>query len=406
MAMTRQSIKKDSIIMRTIEELVPQEHDVRKLDSCMDWDFIYPLVKDLYSDFGRPSIDPVVLFKMVFINILFGIHSMRRTCKEIQVNLAYRWFLGIAMEDKVPNYSTWSQNYIRRYGDSEVFHHIFIRILKQAIEYGFVDLETVYGDSTHQKANANKNKYTDEEVEIVKRVYDDELLKEINEDRIAHGKKPLKETKAEELNYDEETGNIAWTRPTFGGNLLATIMCPDHRPQIGTVRPGVFKKGERNEDNKPEIITEDIHIAAERIRTRLVEVLKDLDAGDVNLESAEVIVSGGRGVGGPEGFEPLKELADLLGGVVGASRAAVDAGWIGHVHQVGQTGKTVGPKLYIACGISGAIQHAAGMSGSDVIVAINKDPDAPIFNMADYGVVGDLKLVIPELIKQIKESRK
>ena len=208
MAMTRQSIKKDSIIMRTIEELVPQEYDVRKLDSCMDWDFIYPLVKDLYSDFGRPSIDPVVLFKMVFINILFGIHSMRRTCKEIQVNLAYRWFLGIAMEDKVPNYSTWSQNYIRRYGDSEGFHHIFTRILKQAIEYGFVDLETVYGDSTHQKANANKNKYTDEEVEIVKRVYDDELLKEINEDRIAHGKKPLKETKAEELNYDEETGSL------------------------------------------------------------------------------------------------------------------------------------------------------------------------------------------------------
>jgi electron transfer flavoprotein alpha subunit len=208
------------------------------------------------------------------------------------------------------------------------------------------------------------------------------------------------------VDYDEETGNIAWTRPTFGGNLLATIMCPEHRPQIGTVRPGVFKKGERNENHHPEIIKEDIHVTAERIRTRLVEVIRELDAENVNLESADIIVSGGRGVGGPEGFAPLKELADLLGGVVGASRAAVDSDWIGHVHQVGQTGKTVGPKLYIACGISGAIQHVAGMSGSDTIVAINKDPDAPIFRIADYGIVGDLKLVIPALIKEIKESRK
>ncbi len=207
------------------------------------------------------------------------------------------------------------------------------------------------------------------------------------------------------VDYDEETGNIAWTRPTFGGNLMATIMCPEHRPQIGTVRPGVFKKGERNDDNQPEIIHEDIHIAADRIRTHVVEVIRELNAENVNLESADVIVAGGRGVGGPEGFEPLKELADLLGGVVGASRAAVDSDWIGHVHQVGQTGKTVGPKLYIACGISGAIQHVAGMSGSDIIVAINKDPDAPIFGMADYGIVGDLKQVIPALIKEIKASR-
>lgn len=207
------------------------------------------------------------------------------------------------------------------------------------------------------------------------------------------------------VDYDENTGNIAWTRPTFGGNLLATIMCPDHRPQIGTVRPGVFKKGERNEDNRPEIVAEDIHVTADRIRTRLVEVIREMNAENINLESAEVIVAGGRGVGGPEGFAPLKELADLLGGVVGASRAAVDSDWIGHVHQVGQTGKTVGPKLYIACGISGAIQHVAGMSGSDTIVAINKDPDAPIFNIADYAVVGDLKLVIPALIKEIRESR-
>jgi len=208
------------------------------------------------------------------------------------------------------------------------------------------------------------------------------------------------------VDYDEETGNIAWTRPTFGGNLMATIMCPEHRPQIGTVRPGVFKKGERNEANQPEIIREDIHVTAERIRTELLEVIRELDAANVNLEGADIIVSGGYGVGGPEGFAPLQELADLLGGVVGASRAAVDAGWIGHVHQVGQTGKTVGPKLYIACGISGAIQHVAGMSGSGTIVAINKDPDAPIFRIADYGVVGDLKLVIPALIKEIRENRK
>ena len=207
------------------------------------------------------------------------------------------------------------------------------------------------------------------------------------------------------VDYDEETGNIAWTRPTFGGNLLAVIMCPAHRPQIGTVRPGVFKKGERKPENQPEIIREAISVKPERIRTRLVEVLKEAGAGSVNLENAEIIVSGGRGIGGPKGFELLQELADLLGGEVGASRAAVDSDWIGHVHQVGQTGKTVGPKLYIACGISGAIQHVAGMGGSDTIVAINKDPDAPIFNIADYGIVGDLYTVIPALIREIKESR-
>ena len=207
------------------------------------------------------------------------------------------------------------------------------------------------------------------------------------------------------VDYDEETGNIAWTRPTFGGNLLAVIMCPAHRPQIGTVRPGVFKKGERKPENQPEIIREAISVKPERIRTRLVEVLKEAGAGSVNLENAEIIVSGGRGIGGPKGFELLQELADLLGGEVGASRAAVDSDWIGHVHQVGQTGKTVGPKLYIACGISGAIQHVAGMSGSDTIVAINKDPDAPIFNIADYGIVGDLYTVIPALIRETKESR-
>lgn len=208
MAMTKRNSKNDHIILNTIEGLVPQEHEVRKLESCIDWSFIYPLVEPLYSNIGRPSIDPVVLFKMIFINIVFGIGSMRRTCKEIQVNLAYRWFLGISMDEQVPNYSTWSQNYIRRYGDSEIFEQIFDEILKQAITYGFVDLETVFGDSTHQKANANKNKHTDEEVAIAKKVYEDELLDEINKDREKHGKKPLKSNEKEELNYDEETGKL------------------------------------------------------------------------------------------------------------------------------------------------------------------------------------------------------
>ena len=206
------------------------------------------------------------------------------------------------------------------------------------------------------------------------------------------------------LDVDEESGNVAWTRPAFGGNLMATILCPDHRPQIGTVRPGVFKKSDAVEA-KAEVIKEDIHVDAKDIRTQVLELIKEADGENVDLEGAEIIVSGGRGVGGPEGFEPVKALADVLGGVVGASRAAVDAGWIAHAHQVGQTGKTVGPKLYIACGISGAIQHVAGMSGSDCIVAINKDPEAPIFDIADYGVVGNLFEVLPVLTEEIKKAR-
>ena len=141
------------------------------------------------------------------------------------------------------------------------------------------------------------------------------------------------------------------------------------------------------------------------IRTQILELIKEEGGETVDLEGAEIIVSGGRGVGGPEGYAPIKELADLLGGVGGASRAAVDAGWIAHAHQVGQTGKTVGPKLYIACGISGAIQHVAGMSGADCIVAINKDPDAPIFDIADYGVVGNLFEVLPVMIDEIKKLK-
>lgn len=206
------------------------------------------------------------------------------------------------------------------------------------------------------------------------------------------------------LDIDEESGNVAWTRPAFGGNLMATILCPDNRPQIGTVRPGVFKKCLETEANAV-IINENIHVDPKDIRTQILEVIQDMGDEKVDLEGAEIIVSGGRGVGGPEGFETIKALADVLGATVGASRAAVDSGWISHAHQVGQTGKTVGPKVYIACGISGAIQHLAGMSGSDCIIAVNKDPDAPIFGVADYGIVGNLFEVLPILVDEIKKAR-
>lgn len=207
------------------------------------------------------------------------------------------------------------------------------------------------------------------------------------------------------LAVDEESGNIAWTRPAFGGNLMATILCPDHRPQIGTIRPGVFKKGNRSSGRSYEVIKKTVSMDPSLIRTRTVEVIRETAGTLIDLEGAEIIVSGGRGLGKPENFAILKELADTLNATVGASRAAVDAGWIPHAHQVGQTGKVVGPKLYIACGISGAIQHTVGMSSSDVIVAINKDPQAPIFQIADYSIVGDLLDIVPRLTAAVKSVR-
>ena len=207
------------------------------------------------------------------------------------------------------------------------------------------------------------------------------------------------------LDIDQESGNVAWTRPAFGGNLMATILCPNTRPQIGTVRPGVFKKAEPDFNRTGEIIEENIETPAADIRTKLLEVVKETAGELVNLEEAEIIVSGGRGLGKAENFSYVRDLAEALGGTVGSSRAAVDAGWIPHVHQVGQTGKTVQPKIYIACGISGAIQHLAGMSQSDIIIAINKDEDAPIFDVADYGIVGDLFEVLPVLTEEVKKLK-
>jgi electron transfer flavoprotein alpha subunit len=191
------------------------------------------------------------------------------------------------------------------------------------------------------------------------------------------------------------------TRPAFGGNVIATILCRHHSPQMATVRPRVFNSAPRQADAKGEIVHETIPVTPEMINAEILEFITN-EAGTVKIEYADVIVSGGRGLGGPKGFELLKELADELGGVVGSSRACVDAGWIKYDHQVGQTGKTVRPKLYIAAGISGAIQHKVGMQESDFILAINRDPHAPIFDIATMGIVGDLYEVIPALIKQIR----
>ncbi len=194
------------------------------------------------------------------------------------------------------------------------------------------------------------------------------------------------------------------SRPAFSEKMLATILCKQFKPQMATARSGVFQALQRDETRRGEIITVEPQMPENEIATQVLEFIESTQG--VNLEDAEVIVAGGRGLGGPAGFKLLQELADALGGVVGASRPAFEAGWISHDHQVGQTGSTVRPKLYIACGISGAVQHTVGMQHSDYIVAINKDPEAPIFKIANYGIVGDLFEVVPALAKAMKSRKK
>ncbi len=208
-----------------------------------------------------------------------------------------------------------------------------------------------------------------------------------------------------QLEIDEETGLLKQTRPAFGGNIMATIVCPDHRPQMATVRPRVMKPLPPNRSRRGEVLAFDVsRVAVKSPGVRIIEHIDEL-AEAVDIADADVIVAGGRGLGGPKAFDMLAELAHLLGGVVGASRAAVDAGWVPYAHQVGQTGKTVSPRLYIAVGISGAIQHTVGMQSSETIVAINSDKDAPIFKIADYGIVADLFEVVPEMIKEVRRRR-
>ncbi|HPT78744.1 MAG TPA: electron transfer flavoprotein subunit alpha/FixB family protein [Candidatus Atribacteria bacterium] len=205
------------------------------------------------------------------------------------------------------------------------------------------------------------------------------------------------------LSIDPENGDLLQTRPAFGGNILATIRCPDHRPQMATVRPRVMKALEPDISRVGRIIREGILDTDADKMKRIIEIFHSRE-GALNLSDAQVIIAGGRGMKGPEGFRLLKDFAFRVGGAVGASRAAVDSGWIPYAHQVGQTGQTVQAKLYIACGISGQIQHLVGMQSCETIVAIDKDPDTPMMQMADIAIVGDIFEIIPEIMNELAKS--
>ncbi len=207
------------------------------------------------------------------------------------------------------------------------------------------------------------------------------------------------------LEIRDEDGALLQTRPAFGGNIMATIECPRSRPQMATVRPKVMKANEYDPARQGDIVT--VIPQPEELQSR-IKVVESVVAsqGNVNIQESDILISGGRGLDSEKGFELIRKLAETLGADVSASRAVVDAGWIPYPHQVGQTGKTVAPKLYVACGISGAVQHVAGMQSAEAIVAINRDKNAPIFDIADFGIVGDLNEIIPKLITRIEEQRK
>ena len=205
------------------------------------------------------------------------------------------------------------------------------------------------------------------------------------------------------LEIDAKTKDLRMTRPAFGGNIMATIICPEHRPQMATVRPGVMQRIEKKMDAVADVEQFQATGLTEAVKVEILEVIKKT-AAKIDIQDAKILVSGGRGMGGPENFKLLEELAEVLGGTVSSSRASVDKGWVEKDLQVGQTGKTVRPNLYIACGISGAIQHLAGMEESDIIIAINKDPNAPIFEVADFGVVGDALKIVPMLTREVQKA--
>ena len=209
----------------------------------------------------------------------------------------------------------------------------------------------------------------------------------------------LPEERIEKL--DTADRNLKMTRPAFGGNVMATIICPNYRPQMATVRPGVMEMPQRDMSRQGKVTVVDAGLSMDDRNVEILQVVHD-DKKSVDITEAKVLVSGGRGVGSAEGYAPLRELAEVLGGEVSSSRIGVDSGWIEKDRQVGQTGKTVHPDLYVACGISGAIQHLAGMEGSEFVIAINKDETCPMMKLADLGIVGDLHVIVPKLTEAIK----
>jgi len=205
------------------------------------------------------------------------------------------------------------------------------------------------------------------------------------------------------LDVDAETGLLEASRPAFGGNIMATILCKKDRPQMATVRPKVVRALAPDYSRIGEIVLEPVALREDDIRTKVLEIVRDTTPR-IRLDEADIIVAGGKGLGGPSGFEMIRQFADTIGATVGASRDAVEAGWMPHHHQVGQTGVTVTPKIYFAIGISGAIQHLVGMQNSGLIIAINKDPSAPIFQACHYGIVGDAFDIVPQLTEAFREA--
>ncbi|MFA5437899.1 MAG: electron transfer flavoprotein subunit alpha/FixB family protein, partial [Candidatus Omnitrophota bacterium] len=278
----------------------------------------------------------------------------------------------------------------------------------QLDELIFCGADNIYLVEAPELANFQDEPYTNVLVELVKKYKPEILLCGATNigrsliSRVAINIKAGLTADCTGLDIDPDKKILLQTRPAFGGNIMATIISPNYRPQMATVRHKVFAPMTADKKRKGKIIRESFESALYFSRTKLLDIVEEIESL-VNLAEADIIVSGGRGMGGPENFKILEELAHVLGAAVGSSRAAVDAGWMPYSHQVGQTGRTVAPKIYFACGISGQIQHLVGMQSSKIIVAINKDPEAPIFKVATYGIVGDLFQIVPALTSKFKE---